>query len=120
MGREERMGGVNGGERGGRVSLVEARKGRKGRKEVGKKKEGTEHGTEPGRGFKRRFPKEMATDTLRLEHWRKSSQWFALMREHAKLVVEDTHVSAQFKKCALPALLLPSSCSPPFQALVLG
>jgi hypothetical protein len=43
----------------------------------------------------------METDSLKPEHWRKSSQWIALMRRHAVLMVQDTHVSAQFERYAL-------------------
>lgn len=32
------------------------------------------------------------------EHWRKSSQWFALTRKHAQLVLEDTHVLDLFQR----------------------
>lgn len=32
------------------------------------------------------------------EHWRKSSQWFALSRKHAQLVLEDTHVLDLFQR----------------------
>lgn len=29
---------------------------------------------------------------LKRRHWRKSWQWFGLIRKHAQLVVDDTHV----------------------------
>ncbi|CAL8472071.1 g11613 [Coccomyxa elongata] len=32
------------------------------------------------------------------EHWRKSSQWFALTRKHAQLVLEDTHILDLFQR----------------------
>ncbi|BDA47491.1 probable glycosyltransferase BC10 at C-terminar half [Coccomyxa sp. Obi] len=32
------------------------------------------------------------------EHWRKSSQWFAVTRKHAQLVLEDTHILDLFQR----------------------
>lgn len=43
---------------------------------------------------------------MKLEHWRKSGQWFALNRKHAQLVVDDVEANESFKKCT-PACLAP-------------
>ena len=42
---------------------------------------------------------DMEKHGLRREHWRKSGQWIALIREHAEAVVNDTIVSKLFKEC---------------------
>ena len=55
-------------------------------------------------------------------HWRKSSQWFALSRKHAEIVLDDTYILDLFQRyCqnawdndlnrSLPNLLLPSIIS---------
>ena len=46
-----------------------------------------------------RMHSDMEKDGLRREHWRKSGQWIALIREHAEAVVNDTIVSKLFKEC---------------------
>lgn len=33
-----------------------------------------------------------------INHWRKSSQWFALLRKHALLIVDDVDFEGKFKK----------------------
>jgi hypothetical protein len=40
----------------------------------------------------------MATPHLQRQHWRKSSQWFALDRHHAALAVHDGHVQEVFHR----------------------
>jgi hypothetical protein len=40
----------------------------------------------------------MATSHLQRQHWRKSSQWFALDRHHAALAVHDGHVQEVFHR----------------------
>ena len=40
----------------------------------------------------------MEKEGLEREHWRKSGQWIALVRQHAQLVAEDTVVSKLFKE----------------------
>lgn len=43
------------------------------------------------------FDAEGGAVRLRQTLWRKSSQWFALSRSHAELVINDTEVEAIFK-----------------------
>jgi hypothetical protein len=31
------------------------------------------------------------------EHWRKSSQWFALSRKHVQIILDDTHILDLFQ-----------------------
>lgn len=45
-----------------------------------------------------RWRKSMATPSFGKHHWRKSSQWFALSREHATLVMADQHVEELFHR----------------------
>eukprot|EP01025_Chloroclados_australasicus_P050004 TRINITY_DN5712_c0_g2_i1.p1 TRINITY_DN5712_c0_g2~~TRINITY_DN5712_c0_g2_i1.p1 ORF type:complete len:783 (+),score=57.11 TRINITY_DN5712_c0_g2_i1:271-2619(+) len=45
-----------------------------------------------------RWKKQMKTDVLHRQHWRKSSQWFVLNRPHGELVVRDKHVLEMFKR----------------------
>lgn len=40
----------------------------------------------------------METDTLKRTHWRKSSQWMMLIRQHAMVAVNDTEVDRAFGK----------------------
>lgn len=40
----------------------------------------------------------METETLKMAHWRKSSQWAALRRDHARIIADDTEVAEQFTK----------------------
>ena len=40
----------------------------------------------------------MIKDGLKREHWRKSGQWIALHRQHARLVSEDTLVRKLFEE----------------------
>jgi hypothetical protein len=40
----------------------------------------------------------MATPHLQRQHWRKSSQWFALDRHHAALAVHEGHVKEVFHR----------------------
>lgn len=40
----------------------------------------------------------MEKEGLKREHWRKSGQWIALVRQHAQLVAEDAVVSKLFKE----------------------
>ena len=39
---------------------------------------------------------------LHLEHWRKSSQWFAISRDHAQAMVDDSAVDDIFRKDCYP------------------
>jgi hypothetical protein len=41
-----------------------------------------------------RWAPEMETPHLKLAHWRKSSQWAALRRDHAQIIADDTEVTA--------------------------
>ncbi|CAD7702190.1 unnamed protein product [Ostreobium quekettii] len=56
-------------------------------------KPGKEGALNPGR-----WSPLMKTDFLNKSHWRKSSFWNVLNREHAELVLADKHVSEQFKR----------------------
>ena len=49
-----------------------------------------------------RWIDRMASEHLTKENWRKSSQWFALTRAHAQIVVEDTIIDAIFRKDCYP------------------
>ena len=42
----------------------------------------------------------MESAHLKVEHWRKSSQWVALTREHAELVAGPGPIHDAFEKCA--------------------
>ena len=44
----------------------------------------------------------MDSSALHLEHWRNSSQWFAISREHAQLMVDDGPVDTIFRKDCYP------------------
>ena len=44
----------------------------------------------------------MDSPFLHLEHWRKSSQWFAVSRAHADLIVNDPNVDPIFRKECYP------------------
>jgi hypothetical protein len=37
-------------------------------------------------------PPALQAPNLRPAHWRKSSQWFGMLREHARVVLEDVEV----------------------------
>jgi len=39
-----------------------------------------------------RWSDRMETPNLKKHHWRKSSQWLALKRKHARLVIQDVEV----------------------------
>ncbi|KAL4537779.1 hypothetical protein Ndes2437B_g08880 [Nannochloris sp. 'desiccata'] len=45
-----------------------------------------------------RWSDRMKTEHMNATHWRKSSQWFALQRKHAEIVVNDEEVEDSFKK----------------------
>ena len=45
-----------------------------------------------------RMHPSMEKEGLKREHWRKSGQWIALVRQHAQSVAEDTIVSKLFKE----------------------
>uniref|UniRef100_A0A1D2A9A2 Uncharacterized protein n=1 Tax=Auxenochlorella protothecoides TaxID=3075 RepID=A0A1D2A9A2_AUXPR len=45
----------------------------------------------------RRWSWRMSRKGLKSSHWRKSSQWFMLIREHATLVLNDTEVFRSFE-----------------------
>lgn len=45
-----------------------------------------------------RWRPQMATPHLQRQHWRKSSQWFGLDRQHAALAVVDRHVWEVFHR----------------------
>ena len=45
-----------------------------------------------------RWSDKMKTEHMNSSHWRKSSQWFALQRKHAEIVVNDQEVEESFKK----------------------
>ena len=47
---------------------------------------------------RRRWSWRMRTERLRAHHWRKSSQWFMLTREHAKMVLEDEEIYRKFEQ----------------------
>ena len=49
-----------------------------------------------------RWSDKMESATFRREHWRKSSQWFALNREHAELVMGDTVINQAFHDHCYP------------------
>ena len=44
----------------------------------------------------------MSSDHLQKDMWRKSSQWFAATREHARIMVDDTIIDAIFRKDCYP------------------
>uniref|UniRef100_A0A1D1ZP04 Uncharacterized protein n=1 Tax=Auxenochlorella protothecoides TaxID=3075 RepID=A0A1D1ZP04_AUXPR len=45
-----------------------------------------------------RFVPAMESAALKRWHWRKTMQWFMLTRDHAGVVLEDTHVFRQFER----------------------
>ncbi|KAK9864497.1 hypothetical protein WJX84_010563 [Apatococcus fuscideae] len=45
-----------------------------------------------------RMHADMVTGDLMADHWRKSSQWFALTREHVDWIVQDTQIRDIFAK----------------------
>ncbi|KAK9823942.1 hypothetical protein WJX72_006544 [[Myrmecia] bisecta] len=45
-----------------------------------------------------RWTDRMDFEELHWWHWRKSSQWFAITREHAQVVLNDTTINAVFKE----------------------
>jgi len=45
-----------------------------------------------------RWSERMKTKHMNATHWRKSSQWFALQRKHAEIVVEDEEIEESFRK----------------------
>ena len=49
-----------------------------------------------------RWSDKMASDQLTKEHWRKSSQWFAVTREHAQVIVDDVVVYDAFRAHCYP------------------
>jgi Core-2/I-Branching enzyme len=51
-----------------------------------------------------RWSDRMKTDHMNATHWRKSSQWFALQRKHAEIVVNDKEVEEKFEKYCNMAL----------------
>ena len=72
----------------------------------------TERNDLDGRAFK--FPKVLALQAGRhrmtnrmgqdiVSHWRKSSQWVALLRKHALLIADDVDFDAQFRKYCVNA-----------------
>ncbi|CAD7704087.1 unnamed protein product, partial [Ostreobium quekettii] len=54
--------------------------------------------TERWRLNPQRWDGKMKTDYLNISHWRKSSFWNALRRDHAELALADRHVSEQFRR----------------------
>ena len=50
----------------------------------------------------RRWHPRMDSPVLHLEHWRKSSQWFAISRAHAQLMIDDGPVDDIFRKDCYP------------------
>ncbi|KAL6782791.1 hypothetical protein ACKKBG_A08140 [Auxenochlorella protothecoides x Auxenochlorella symbiontica] len=55
------------------------------------------------RAADQRWVPEFESASLKLHHWRKSWQWFALSRVHARLVVADVEVEAQFQQHCRPS-----------------
>lgn len=49
------------------------------------------------RAADQRWVPEFETAELKLHHWRKSWQWFALNRLHAQVVLDDSRVERQFE-----------------------
>jgi hypothetical protein len=45
-----------------------------------------------------RWAPEMETETLKHHHWRKSSQWVALRRDHSQLIAADEELTDVFVK----------------------
>jgi hypothetical protein len=51
-----------------------------------------------------RWSPRMQTPHMNASHWRKSSQWFALQRKHAEIIVNDVEIEESFKNhCRLAA-----------------
>lgn len=44
----------------------------------------------------------METPQMKHHHWRKSSQWFALKREHVELVMADSVINNVFLEHCYP------------------
>lgn len=49
-----------------------------------------------------RWIDRMRSEHLSKENWRKSSQWFAATREHARIFVDDTIIDGIFRKDCYP------------------
>lgn len=49
-----------------------------------------------------RWVDAMTTERMNISHWRKSSQWFSLLREHAEIVIKDTEIAASFAEYCYP------------------
>lgn len=49
-----------------------------------------------------RWTNRMETPHMKHDHWRKSSQWFGLKREHAELVMADTEIDTSFHDHCYP------------------
>ena len=49
-----------------------------------------------------RWTDKMETPQMRGQHWRKSSQWFGLNREHVELVMGDAMVNKAFHDHCYP------------------
>lgn len=45
-----------------------------------------------------RWAPEMETEHLKVSHWRKSSQWAVLRRDHAHIIADDREVADVFTK----------------------
>lgn len=45
-----------------------------------------------------RWAPEMESEALKVSHWRKSSQWAVLRRDHAQIIADDTVVADAFTK----------------------
>lgn len=46
--------------------------------------------------YTNRWTEKLVTPQMTLEHWRKSSQWFGLNREHAELIMSDAAINQVF------------------------
>ena len=49
-----------------------------------------------------RWIDRMASNHLSKDMWRKSSQWFALTRAHAQVIVDDTIIDGIFRRDCYP------------------
>ena len=56
------------------------------------------NGCAHARTDRRRWSWRMRSAHLRAYHWRKSSQWFMLTREHARVVLEDEEIYRKFEQ----------------------
>ena len=45
-----------------------------------------------------RWAAEMETERLKMHHWRKSSQWAVVRRDHAQIIADDEDVAEVFTK----------------------